>query len=253
VSTRWLLLCAALVIAPAAALADDAVPAVQVNGIKDPEMRSYRSTEKGLDAFDDYRALAPQATLRFVMRRRNGGPADASDGLQLRLASDDGRVEERIPMSADGMFVLARSQPAHDADASFILNKKNGQYTALPDVRTPGLPENVRRLGDLRLECRVTVAILKDQIPFLARAAINTLLLTGDWCGKDKVNMGLPSAHRLAVATLRAGERTRVLDSSTWKFKAPIGDRDWPDDALVELKYEDDPAQDATPQPAPAE
>jgi len=36
-------------------------------------------------------------------------------------------------------------------------------YQIVPEVRTPGLPENVRRLGDLRLECKVMIEIAKEE------------------------------------------------------------------------------------------
>lgn len=252
-----LLACALLAAAPAPACADDAaqpVPAVNVNAIKDPEMRSYRSIEAGLDAFDEYRRLAPDASLRFRLHHNNGAPAGAADGLQLRLASDDASVEAAIPIDDGGAFTLARNPAAYRADASFILNRKNGLYSAHPEVRTPGLPANVRRLGDLRLECRVTVAIVKEQIPFLAKAAINTLLLTTDWCGKEDVNIGFPVPATLTGVVLQAGTRSRALRFSDWNYQTPVGDRSWPDDALVEFTYGDAAptrTADETPRTAP--
>ena len=90
------LLCALLACAIPAAHADEPVPSVHVAGIADPEMRSYRSVAAGLDAFDASRALAPNATLRFRMRHADGAPANAGDGLQLRLASDDGAFQESV-------------------------------------------------------------------------------------------------------------------------------------------------------------
>jgi hypothetical protein len=232
-----LFLCLALGAAAQAAdaPASAAPPSVNVNGIKDPEMRSYRSIWAGLDAFDEHHALAPDAALRFQMTHADGGPAGAADGLALRLASDEG--SKPVIIDADGRFTVARDRPAYDADATYILNKKNGLYTARPDVRTPGLPGNVRRLGDLRLECRVLVAIIKEQIPFLAKAAINSLFLTSDWCGKKDVKFSFVADKEVSSATLRAGGRTQELDLEGWRYMVPVGSKDWPDDALIELQY----------------
>jgi hypothetical protein len=218
-----------------AARADEPVPSVHVAGIADPEMRSYRSVAAGLDAFDANRALAPDATLRFRMRHADGAPANADDGLRLRLASEDGAFQENVPVDAAGLLTVQRSQAAYDADATFILNRKNGLYTGHPEVRTAGLPDNVRRLGDLRLECRVTIAIVKEQMPFLAKAAINTLMMTSDWCAKKDFNYGVMAAQAGVRAVLRAGERSRTLETHGWNVLAPIGDPAWPDDALVEM------------------
>jgi hypothetical protein len=235
--------------------ADEPVPSVHVTGIADPEMRSYRSVAAGLDAFDAHRALAPDATLRFRMRHADGSAVTTDDGLQLRLASDDGSFQQAVPIDATGLLTVQRSEAARDADATFILNRKNGQYTGHPEVRTAGLPDNVRRMGDLRLECRVTIAIVKEQMPFLAKAAVNTLLLTSDWCAKKDFNYGTVAPRPGARATLRAGDRSRTLDVHGWNALVPIGDPSWPDDALVQFD-EDAPetvtrTADGTPRTAP--
>jgi hypothetical protein len=169
------------------------------------------------------------------MRHADGAPASAGDGLQLRLASDDGAFQQSVPIDAAGLLTVARNQAAYDADATFILNQKNGSYTGHPDVRTAGLPDNVRRLGDLRLECRVTIAIVKEQIPFLAKAALNTLMMTSDWCAKKDFNYGVMAARKDARAVLRDGERSRTLETQGWNVLVPIGDPAWPDDALVQM------------------
>jgi hypothetical protein len=114
-------LCALLAALPAAH-ADEPVPSVQVKGITDPEMRSYRHVAAGLDAFDAHRALAPHALLRFRMRHKNGAPATAADGLQLRLANDDGSFQEHVPIDGEGLLTVARNPAAYDAVATFILN-----------------------------------------------------------------------------------------------------------------------------------
>jgi hypothetical protein len=231
-----LLLAAALLAAALpAARADEPVPTVQVSGIADPEMRTYRNVAAGLDAFDAHRGLAPEARLRFRMRHADGSPLGAGDALRLRLASDDGSFQEDVPVDAAGLLTVRRSQAAYDANATFILNRRNGQYTGHPEVRTAGLPDNVRRLGDVRLECRVTIAIVKDQMPFMAKAAINTLMLTSDWCGKNDFNVGVMATRPGAHAVLRDGERTRTLPTRGWKVDVPIGDASWSDDALVEF------------------
>jgi hypothetical protein len=233
---RALFLCLAL--AGSAHAADEPSPApqsVNVNSIKDPEMRSYRSIWAGLNTFDERHALAPSAPLRFRMIRPDGKAANAADGLVLRLASDDSSVP--VPIGADGVVDIGRSQAAYDADATFILNQKSGRFSARPDIRTPGLPENVRRLGDLRLECRVSVAIVKEQIPFLAKAAINTLMLGSDWCGKKDMHVAFATEREIEDATISHGGRSLALELHGEAFMAPIGNQGWPDDALIVLKF----------------
>jgi hypothetical protein len=101
----------------------------------------------------------------------------------------------------------------------------------------------------------VTIAIVKDQMPFLAKAAVNTLMMTSDWCARNDFNYGVTAARKDARAVLRAGERSRTLETQGWNVMAPIGDPGWPDDALVQF---DDGASegltrtaDGTPRTAP--
>ena len=239
--TAALLLLAALAgtgaVGPAAAAAATAedTPSVSVNGIRNPEMRSYRSVWAGLDTFDEYRSLAPAAPLRFRILRADGSPAGSGDGLALRLASDEGSAP--VPIGADGLLTIERNRAAYDADASFILNQKDGVFSARPEIRTPGVPADARRLGDLRLECRVMVAIAKERMSFVAKAALNTLMLGSDWCGRKDMNLAFPSPPGLESARISHGARTLELTLHDKDFMAPIGDRSWPDDALITLKF----------------
>jgi hypothetical protein len=224
---------------PAAHADEKDVPTVKIDSIRNPDMRSYRSVWAGLDAFDEHHALAPAAPLRFRILRGDGTPATAADGLALRLASDD--ASRPVAVGADGLLAIERDRAAYDADAAFILNQKKGRFSAVAEIRTPGLPENVRRLGDLRLECRVMVAIAKDGLNFVTRAAVNTLMLGSDWCGKKDMNLAFPVERALGSARLSHGGRSIGLDLHGKSYLAPIGNRNWPDDALIELAYAEKP------------
>jgi hypothetical protein len=221
------------------AVAQDEGQVVQVNGIKNAGMHSYRSVMAGVDAFDEYRRLAPAVPeLRFQLVVRRDLPA-AQEATTLRIVGDD--LSLPVAIDAQGQFVLPRSEAAWDTNADLILNQKKTAYRLTAVVRTPGLPANVRRLGDLRLECKVATAIGKKEIPFWVNATANMLLLTSDWCSRAKGDMSLPfpAPARLAAATLRHGERSAPLKTNNQEFTVPIGDAGWPDDSLVEMQYAD--------------
>lgn len=218
-------------------------PRVQVDGLKSPEMKSYRAIVAGLDMFDSEHGLAPAAPgVRFQVLSR-GKQALPATGVSLRIASDDDSIA--VPVGASGMFTVPRSQAAYDAKAELVFNLKKGAFKVVPDIRTPGLPDKVRRLGDLRLECKVNLAILKEEIPFWVVASLNTLLLGTDWCmnKKGKMNFSFSSDTQLAGATLSDGERSIKLNIRNNEYTVPINDRSWPDDALVQLQ----PKTDASP------
>jgi hypothetical protein len=240
----------ALFAAAAVHAQDDVAPGanregvVHVNAIKNPEMHSYRAIVAGLDTFDDQHALAPAVPhLRFAVRTR-GGAVLAGDIPTARLAGDDFTLA--LPVGADALFDVPRSQQAWDTNAELVLSRKRSEVRVWPYVRTPGLADNQRRLGDLRLECQVLVAIAKKEAPFWGVALVNTVLMTGDWCSFSKngdrtwsVEVDAP----LASAMLREGERTLPLRAKGQHFELPLYDASWTNDAVIDLAF-------ATPEPA---
>ncbi|MDB5862284.1 MAG: hypothetical protein JWO70_90, partial [Betaproteobacteria bacterium] len=132
--------------APAAAL-----PAVEVSALRDPVEKSYRKIVRGMDLFEQKRSLAPGASLRFKLLPRN---RDTNmQGVALSIAGDTVMIP--VPLAPDNTFALERSRRALDEDAVVTPNRKALSMSWRADIRTKGLPPNTRRLGDLRLECRV--------------------------------------------------------------------------------------------------
>jgi hypothetical protein len=212
---------------------------VHVNAMRDPEVRKYTTVLAGLDAFDKYHELAPKVdVLNFRLTARKKDEAAAP--LAIKLVGDDG-FNLPVPIDAGGRFTVPRSEAAEDARSELELNRKRGLYRAGPDIRTPGLPASQRRLGDLRLECKVTVAMAKEEIGLFWTMTINTLLLTSDWCAyfneKHKARFGFRGDGEVTAAVLREGERSLILESKGSSFEVPLGSPDWSDEAVIELTY----------------
>jgi hypothetical protein len=217
--------------------------AVVVSAIRAPELKSYRVMLAGLDAFDEHHALAPKAPLlRFKLRARDGAPSVDMADLALRIAGETTSIA--LPLASDHTFILPRDALAEREDADLLLNKKKGGYRWHADVHSDGVPEGMRRLGDLRLECQVIVAVAKKEIGFMLRTLVSGMLRTSDWCMAEKLNFGTPSARALDGATLIAGERRVALTVSKdgHNVSVPIGERDYPDDSLIELQFAADSA-----------
>jgi hypothetical protein len=216
---------------------------VHINAIKDPEMHTYRAIAAALDTFDDEHMLAPAVPqLRFSVRARDGGPL-AGPMPTARLAADDFSVA--LPLDADALVTVPRSQAAWDAQAEFILSRKRKEVRVWPYVRTPRLADNQFRMGDVRLECRVMITIVKKEVPFWAVGLVNTMMMTGDWCGffKDS-NRTWPeyASAPISGAVLVEGNRSANLHVRGRQFDLPIGDTSWGNDALIELEFENAPA-----------
>lgn len=213
---------------------------VHVNAMRNPEVRKYQVILAGLDAFDDFHRMAPKADRLHFRLEPRGKDDSVAPALAVRLVGDDG-FKLPLPLGADGRFTVPRSEEAEDANSELELNRKRKLYRIAADVRTPGLAPNQRRLGDLRLECRVMVAMAKEEIPFLVKALVNSLLLTTDWCSyfddKKNATFGFRADKPLAEAVLVEGNRSALLRSSGRGYSVPLGDSAWNDDAVIELTY----------------
>ena len=226
---------AALALAGAGAMAQETPRLVEVKGVRDPQMQAYRSVWAGLDAFDKYHALAPKAgPLQFRIRPSTDNQGASLAGITLHIVGKADQIP--VAIAPDGMFTIPRNRAAYDDKADLIFNHKRYLFTAFAEIRTPGLPANMRRIGDLRLECQVNVAIVKKEIPFGIHVMANTMFGGGDWCAKIGHYRSIP-VQQLRSATLVYGERRQDFPLIYLRDGIKIADAEWPDDTLLELDY----------------
>lgn len=243
------------VLATAGAWADDAV---QVTAFRNPVDKSYRKMLQGMDLFEEMHALAPNATLRYRLYPRKHG-TDMHIGALFVVGE---RVDVVIPVAADNTFTLRRDLPA---DALVRSERRADSMTWRADIRTPGVPPDARRLGDLRLECLVGMqAGLVSQYPTFLWHFFQWLQSPREFCARAEVPYLFFAERPLFAVTLRAGERRQTLSVGNLyagiahgrtpeqerkfcdcealldrAYTVPLGDRNWPDDTLVELEYMD--------------
>ena len=226
---------------------------------RDPVEKSYRKMIQGMDLFDKERAMAPHAALRFKLlpRRRE------TDMRNIDLAVVGSELEFALPIAPDHTFVLPRNAQALAQDAQVVPNRKAHSMTWRTDIRTPGLPPNTRRLGDLRLECRVgmqagLVSNRSGLIGWIAAALADTPA----YCDDKAPNYLFFADRALFSVSLVAGARREILAITQLYANAsddlglpndlpycdcevlidrtyvlPLGDRTWPDDTQVEFEY----------------
>lgn len=237
------------------------VPSVTVSGTRDPVDKSYRRMIKGMDRFEREHALAPGATLRFRLLPRIS--TAKMTGITLKIVGDN--ITVPVPVAEDNSFVLPRNAQALREDAAVLANRKTNSMTWRVTVQSPGLPAGVRRLGDLRLECKVGMdaGLISNSAPIFGW--LSNMLTDTDKVCADPVGNYLFFAERpIFGVTLRAGDRVEALPFKMLyaagdqtaetlpycdcqilldrSYYAPIWDRSWPDDTLVEFDYIDDQA-----------
>lgn len=257
-SSCLLLLAAAWVTAARAqaGASEPAMQVVEVSGLPNPDTQSYRRMLKGMDAFEQHHALAPAATMRYRLVPRLAGVR--TEGIRLSLQSTAGTFP--IALADDLTFTLPRSAQALADGADVVSNRAARSFAWGPDVRTPGLPPNTRRLGDLRLECQIDRAA--SLLVGLKTPAYYVIEATIDVCSTFPGAWLYYGERAIFNVTLVHGARRQVLLSpALYASQAPtaiqvfydfyphlldrtyhirISDASWPDDTLVELEYMDD-------------
>ena len=267
VNASQMALCAWLAVACLAANAQDkpapALPSVTIaaKANRDPVEKSYRKMVRGMDLFAAERSMSPNGVLRFRLLPRRPD----TDMKSIAMEVIGSTVAFDVAIAPDDTFTLARNAKAFDENAQVIPNRKAQSMTWRSDIRTPGLPPNARRLGDLRLECRVGMeaGLISNSSNIIGRMT-QAVLDTPAYCDR-KAPLYLFFADRpLFSVALASGNRREVLSIDKLYASAsddpglksdlpycdcevlidrtyvlPLGDRSWPDDTLVEFEYMD--------------
>jgi hypothetical protein len=236
--------------------------AVEVKTMRDPVDKSYRKMVDGMKLFEKNHHLSPQGSLRYKLLPR---VFDVDmHTIQLKVVGDT--FSYPVPIAADQTFTLDLQERALKEDASVRPNRRADSMTWRVEIKTPGLAANVRRLGDLRLECLVGVeAHLISTSGNNPASSYNPttfcLPKTGRagyyfFADKPIFNVSLRHQERsinLPLSYLYAGlansfytgdiseKDCRAMIGRTYFL--PLGDRSWPDDTLVEFEYMEEVSQ----------
>ena len=228
---------------------------------RDPVEKSYRKMIRGMDLFEKQHAVSPNAALRFKLlpRRRE------TDMGNIELEILGSTVDFYVPVAPDNTFTLERIKQALDEDAQVTPNRKAQSMTWRTEIRTPGLPPNTRRLGDLRLECQVGMeAGLVSNSGSVFGRLVSALFETAAYCDRKEPRYLFFADRPLFSVALVAGQRREVLAVDKLyagaskdtglndqlsscdcellvdrTYELPLGDRSWPDDTLVEFETMD--------------
>jgi hypothetical protein len=172
---------------------------------------------------------APGAAMTFRLPKVDAAQA----GNQVELVGADHRIP--LPMASNTSFRLLRGTLAEDSDTMVVVNRNfpKGEFNhPLVQVRSPGLPDGVQRMGDLRLACAAQMDMAKAEgLKF--RAALAAASLFGfNVC--DKLEAAKVEAPKGAydTVTIEDGER-RLVQSAKDEHGLPLGDRSWSDNARI--------------------
>ena len=144
-------------------VAQDVLPVETIPVVKVAEkfvsaMRPYSRFLPGIREYNQHRHLAPATELRFGLVTGSF----PMKPLPLAKARLEGRLwwSQDLTVLDDGWFVLPDSPDAEKRNADLVVSQRKAHAAKwVLDIHTPSLPPQTYRLGDLRLECRVYLAI----------------------------------------------------------------------------------------------
>lgn len=186
--------------------------------------------EKAKDMFDERAPeKAPGATLSFRLPKVDSGKGEN----QVEIV----RADRHIPLTmlSNNTFVLGQDNLGKSSEAFVVVNRNfpKGEFNhPLVQVRSPGLPEGVKRMGDLRLSCEAQMEMAKGEgLKF--RALIGAVSMFGfDICTKLEITKLDAPASKYDTVTVEDGNR-RLVQSAKDKNVVELGDNAWSDDARI--------------------
>jgi hypothetical protein len=243
-----LLLCGLAACLAARAQAEEA-PVVSVTGQVYRDLRAYSHYLPGVREFRDYHALAPDADLRFGLVS-----GDTGKTLPLKHAAlemDGAGVQ--LPIVEEGWFTIPEFVQEQYVNGDVVVSWRGRSAVMwVLDVHTPDLPYQVYRVGDLRLECRVYLAI--------EWAKSRGRRVMGQWrhqegpkpmnahCGGTSVFVNVQPWPKLDAYVISEGGRSVRHDMKGWAIvkdsfmldlTSEAGAPPWSDDAHVEFVFQD--------------
>ena len=204
---------------------------VLVNASKSPFLIDAKALRRAAAVFDKDRSLAPEAPLRFRATDR------APTGEALRIWIERGDTVETVLIGADGLLTLP--QLAFADGARLLANRSREALTLNPEILTPGTALHARRLGDLRLQCRVELSLYIHEEPLYIRALTPPV---GMVCNSKNFGYYVHAGFEVESIEIRGAEAYKAVRGDRSKaffrggYAAPLGDRSISDDAIIELK-----------------
>lgn len=191
----------------------------------------YRLLQTAQDLFErKVDAQAPGAAMTFRLPKVDPARAESN---QVEIVRGDQHIP--LPMVSTTAFAFVRDTEAAETNAMVVVNRNfpsGERHHPIVQVRSPGLPNGVSRMGDLRLACAAQMAMAKAE-GFKIRAVLATANLFGlDVCDKLEVTKLDAPVGPYDTVTIEDGDRRLVMPAAERNLPR-LGDREWSDNARI--------------------
>ncbi|MDJ0278465.1 hypothetical protein QLH51_16840 [Sphingomonas sp. 2R-10] len=183
---------------------------------------------------EDRIELSPQGVLQFELWR--GNKRVRADGVKLALMDAAGR---EIPVTIDGNGRIAFA-PVPKGRWFLTAPAQASDLSLRPIILSSGTRIDDRRLGDLRLQCRVMVSMAKAKASLLAMPLIGMFDAIGG-CASKRFGFYHRTEQSLAGAVAVApGGTPKVLPMSATRdaYLPPLSDRTMDNETRIRTTYQ---------------
>ena len=272
---RFAFFAASLLLASACLAAEpeqtEAPQRVEVSAHEQPmEEKSYRDLLAAMKRFEGYRALHPEANLRFRIYQRKEG-VDFSQ-LRVWILDPDDRSHVDLDIASDGSFTVPVLEAQRQHDAIVRTNMPDGMLTWMVEVRRGDDDNRHHLLGDLREACLLDVDYAHLGRTFKPPVFYVLDAVPGNVCLLRGIGWAQVADKPVFSVHLSAGDRNASLLSDRIHgtklspfcpiadscyllrdrmYSSPLNDSSWPDETSVDVIYTDDPEDAPATRTAP--
>lgn len=184
-------------------------------------------------AYSQHRGtFAPAASLFLQVEAADGSSLDDVE-LYLRArrrGADGDRQSIDLPLDANHRAVLPVDQVI-SGQWELRTNRARGGIRIRPLVLSPGSSLADRRFGDLRVQCRVSIAFARLSLPMRALAGA-----LGP-CGSSRVTLLTRASRPISAATVTGYPAPLPIRDDGVTYAVPLHDQTIPNEARLRLTY----------------
>jgi hypothetical protein len=181
-----------------------------------------------IEAFNKWRPeYAPDAQL-FLRFRPKGD--QLIDDVQGQLRRDDAVID--LNFDDDGLAPVPVEELG-DGKWELSFNKVKGSIRIFPTVYSPGTGETVRRIGDLRLECRVFWGFYNNRVNLIFRGLFD--LFGG--CNTKSAEIYYPTFRTIKRAMIDGQAEPQPLKRENKSYLAPLSDKNIASDTILRIDF----------------
>jgi hypothetical protein len=203
---------------------------VRVTGLRAIPWKSYRAMRAAMEAYANYKNLAPDAMFSFGVVLPPGEKLPPNFAMRVRTPEGT-----EYPVTMEGRLFKLPILPNNVLDADLVTNLKGIPVKIGILMETPGVPPGMDRLGDLRLTCQIDRAIDRVEDGLFARLLRPNMCETSN--GSYWMAVRLPSASAALVEGMRTAPLEHRDIAHRTEYKIPLHDVSWSNNTLVDYEY----------------